>query len=101
MINVFILFATQLIYELVTLGEWYEQLPLLRTMCDFMSILVSKAHNRQKWKSAFLTCPCHKFIGKKQLVSNILKENYDFFENVKFGAILWKIVLFFVNNLLD
>ena len=26
------------------------------------------AHNWQKWKSIFLTCPAIKFIGKKQLV---------------------------------
>ena len=51
------------------------------------------AHNWQKWKRVFLTCPCHKIyrdeaVGIKK-VANIL-EKLRFCENVKFGAISWK-----------
>ena len=51
------------------------------------------AHNWQKWKRVFLTCPCHKVyrdeaVGLKSL--KIYLKNYDFCENVKFGAISWK-----------
>ena len=50
------------------------------------------AHNWQKWKSTFLTCPCHKIyrveaVGLKN--SNYTYKFYDFCEYVKFGAISW------------
>ena len=43
-----------------------------------------------EWKSTFLTCPWHKIyrveaVGRK--CSNYTLKNYDFCENVKFGAI--------------
>ena len=46
------------------------------------------AHSWQKWKSTFLTCPCHEIyreeaVGVKN--SNYTKK-YDFCEYVKFGA---------------
>ena len=48
------------------------------------------AHNWKKWKSRFLTCPCHK-IDRVEAVglsfsNDTLKIN-DFCEYVKFGAI--------------
>ena len=51
------------------------------------------AHNWQKWKSTFLTCPCHKIyrveaVGPKKF--QLYFKNYHYCENVKFGAILWK-----------
>ena len=54
------------------------------------------AHNWQKWKSTFPTCPCHRIyrveaVGLKS--SNYTFKNYDFCENVKFGAILWKMAI--------
>ena len=50
------------------------------------------AHNWQKWKSTFLTCPCHKIyrveaVGLKS--SNYIRK-LQFLWNVKFGEILWK-----------
>ena len=50
------------------------------------------AHNWQKWKSTFLTCPCHEIyrveaVGLQN--SNYTFKNYDFCEYVKFGAISW------------
>ena len=52
-----------------------------------------KAHNWQKWKSTFHACPRHKIyrveaVGLKKF--QLYLSNYDFCENVKFGAILWK-----------
>ena len=51
------------------------------------------AHNWQKWKSTFLTCPCHKIyreeaVGLKN--SNYTFKKYDFCEYVKLKAISWK-----------
>ena len=51
------------------------------------------AHNWQKWKRVFLTCPCHEIyrvesVGLK--TSNYTLKDYDFCEYVKFGAISWK-----------
>ena len=57
--------------------------------CQFLT-----AHNWQKWKSKFLTCPRHKIyrvetVGLKS--SNLYLKIYDFCEYVKFGAISFKI----------
>ena len=57
--------------------------------------MILTTHNWQKWKRVFLTCPCHEIyrdevVGLKQ----IYFKNYDFFENVKFGAISWKFDIF-------
>ena len=52
------------------------------------------AHNWQKWKSRFLTCPCHKTYREEAVglfFFQLYFKNYDFCEYVKFGAILWKI----------
>ena len=51
------------------------------------------AHNWQKWKRVFLTCPWHKIdrdeaVGQKSC--EYTWKNYDICENVKFGAISWK-----------
>ena len=51
------------------------------------------AHNCQKWKSRFFTCPCHKIyreeaVGLKKF--QLCLKNYDFCEYVKFRAISWK-----------
>ena len=51
-----------------------------------------KAHNWQKWKKIFLTCPCNEiYRNEEQLVekiANILKNlQCDY---VEFGAIAWK-----------
>ena len=51
------------------------------------------AHNWQKWKRVFLTCPCHKIYRDEAVGLKSCKytwKNYDFCENVKFGAISWK-----------
>ena len=51
------------------------------------------AHNWQKWKRTFLTCPRHK-ISREEAVG-VKSANYtfklnNFCEYVKFGAIMWK-----------
>ena len=57
-------------------------------LCVWVQLcLALTAHNWQKWKRVFLTCPCHEIIGMKQLV---YLKNYDLCEYVKFGAISWK-----------
>ena len=48
------------------------------------------AHNWQKWKNRFLTCPCHKIyreeaVGLKKF--QLYFKNYNFYQYVKFGAI--------------
>ena len=53
-------------------GRWWSSL-LLYSMFNLNQLIIVfistlTAHNRQKWKRVFLTCPCHKFIGMKQLV---------------------------------
>ena len=50
-------------------------------------------HNWQKWKSTFLTCPCHKIYREEAV--GLKSSNYTlkikiFCEYVKFEAILWK-----------
>ena len=55
-------------------------------------------HNWLKWKSRFLTCPCHKIyreeaFGLKKFQLNF--KTYDFCECARFQAI-W----YFVNNCL-
>ena len=50
------------------------------------------AHNWQKWKSTFLTCPCHEICRVEAVGLN--NSNYTWkitiSEYVKFGAISWK-----------
>ena len=51
------------------------------------------AHNWQKWKRVFLTCPCHKIYSDKAVGLKSCKhiwKNHNICENVKFGAISWK-----------
>ena len=51
-------------------------------------------HNYEKWKSGFLTCPCHKIYSVEEvsLISfQFCLKNYDFSEYVEFGAISYKI----------
>ena len=55
-------------------------------------------HNWQKWKSIFLTCPCHityrvEAVGLKS--SNYTFRKYDFSEYKKFEAISFKIWYYF------
>ena len=57
------------------------------------------AHNWQKLKSRFLTCPCHEIYRDEAVSlksSSYTWKKYDFCEYVKFGAILLK---FEVRNL--
>ena len=59
------------------------------------------AHNWQKWKRVFLTCPCHKIYrdeGSKKLQKYL--KNYDICENVEFGAISWKCDILSITALL-
>ena len=67
----------------------------------FCKVNALTAHNWQKWKRVFLTCPSHKIyrveaFGLKS--SNYTWKIMIFCEYVKFGAISWKID--FVNNCL-
>ena len=58
------------------------------------------AHNWQKWKRVFLTCPCHKIYSEGAVGLKSCKlyfKNYDFCEYVKFVEISWKFEMF-VNN---
>ena len=62
---------------------------------DFAVIISQNlmAHNWQKWKRVFLTCPCHEIyrdeaVGLKKM--QLYLKNYDFCEHVEFGAISWK-----------
>ena len=61
-----------------------------------------RALNRQKLKSKFLTCPCHKIYREKAVdlkVPIILLKIMIFVNMVKFWAILWKIWYFVINCL--
>ena len=73
------------------------------THSNGISILLSdfKAHNCQKWKSRFCTCPCHNIYRVEAVGLSLV--NYTFkllcecvwvcggvCDYVKFGAILWK-----------
>ena len=55
---------------------------------------VLRAHNWQKWKGRFLTCPCNHKIYRVEafglLISNYMLKNYEFWDYVKFGVISWK-----------
>ena len=61
------------------------------------------AHNWQKWKRVFLTCPCHGICRDEAVGLRSLKiyfKNYDLCEYVEFGAIswfakIWKNLIFF------
>ena len=58
-----------------------------------LRFLYLTAHNWQKWKRAFPTCPCHKIYSDEAVGLKSYKytwKNYDFCEIVKFGAISWK-----------
>ena len=60
------------------------------------------AHNWQKWRSRFLTCPCHEIYEVEavgQYRSNYTFKNYDFCEYVKFGVILWKFDILSITTL--
>ena len=64
------------------------------------------AHNWQKWKRIFLTCPCHEIyrveaVGLKNSNYNLYLKNYDFCEDVKFGAISGKIDILSITALLN
>ena len=51
------------------------------------------AHNWQKWKRVLMICPCRKIYGIEAFglkKMQIYLKNYDFCENVKFGAISCK-----------
>ena len=51
------------------------------------------AHNWQKWKRVFLTCPCYENLQGWSSWSKKLQiylKNYDLCEYVEFGAISWK-----------
>ena len=51
---------------------------------------VLTAHNWQKWKRVFLTCPCHKIYRDEAVGLKTCQytwKNTIFFENMKFGAI--------------
>ena len=51
------------------------------------------AHNWQKWKRVFLTCPCHKIYRDEAVGLKSCKYTWKitiFCENVKFEAISWK-----------
>ena len=52
------------------------------------------AHNWQKWKRVFLTCPCHEIYRDEAVGLKSCKytwKNYDLCEYVEFGVISWKI----------
>ena len=55
-------------------------------------LLLSMAHNWQKWKRVFLTCPCHEIYRDEAAGLKKCKytwKNYDLCEYVEFGAISW------------
>ena len=75
----------------------FEEFVLIEKI-DMFSICILlrtlTAHNWQKWKRVFLTCPCHEIYREEEGWSKKLQiylKNYDFGGNVKFGAISWKI----------
>ena len=63
------------------------------TPCLPLKIDVLTAHNWQKWKRVFLTCPCHEIYRDEAVSLKSCKytfKKYDLCEYVEFGAILWK-----------
>ena len=69
-------------------------LELIKFLFMILTLCSLTAHNWQKWKSTFLTCPCHEIyrvetVGQKK--SNYTLKITIICEYVKFGAILWKI----------
>ena len=51
------------------------------------------AHNWQKWKRVFLTCPCHEIYRDEAVGLKSCRYTWKimiFCKNMKFGAISWK-----------
>ena len=75
-------------------------MPLCRWQPVFRFFLTLTAHNWQKWKRVFLTCPCHKIyrdegVGLKK-VANILEKLRYLWKCEIWGNILK--IWYFVNN---
>ena len=73
------------------LGIEYDLVIRWRLLAAFLNLGATlMAHNWQKWKSRFLTCPCNKIDRGKEValsISNYALKITIFGENVIFGAI--------------
>ena len=66
---------------------------MLQKQPGWIRVNVLTAHNWQKWKSTFLTWPCHKIYREEE--AGLESYNYTFkitiCEYVKFREISWKL----------
>ena len=59
------------------------------------------AHNWQKWKIVFLTCPCHEIYRDEAVGLKSCKYTWKIMIYVEFRVISWKILYFISNCLIE
>ena len=77
-------------YTIHALNIWWSTPVSLFPLNDSKLYNHLTAHNRQKWKRVFLTCPCHEIYMDEAVGLKYTFKEYDFCEYVKFGAISLK-----------